>query len=201
MSRLTAAAAALTGLLLAGGAALAQVKIAPPPNTYERDAKMVAWDPGYKKSFPLLRNFEVLAPSTAPDKKSGYNCIAHSIRNYTTWVWPGNKLSDFDALYGRHGYRRTKTLDYRFDARYEKIVLYAKVGPNGQLDCTHGSRQLADGTWTSKLGSGPLIRHDDPNSVGGPTYGKPVFVYVRPRKQPIIKPATAAVAGLTTPSR
>jgi hypothetical protein len=208
MSRFTTTAVALAGLLLASGAALGQIKPAPPPSTYDRDAKMLAWDPGWKKSFPNLANFEVLAPSTGKaGTKGAYNCIAHSLRIYTRWVWEGNKLSDFDRLYGQHGFRRIKTLDYRFDARYEKVVLYAKVGPTGELDCTHGSRQLTDGTWTSKLGAGPLIRHDTPESVSGPSYGKPVYVYIRPRKQPIIKPdapskpAATAIAGLTTPSK
>jgi hypothetical protein len=189
---------AALGLMMFGGEAFAQKKPAPPPSTYERDAHMLAWDKGWKTSFPFLKNFEVLAPSTASDKKTGYNCIAHTVRVYTQWVWPGDKLTQFDQLYGRYGFRRIKGLDYRFDSRYEKIVLYAKVHSDGRLECTHGSRQLADGTWTSKLGAGPLIRHHDPNSVGGPSYGRPVHVYVRERKNPIIKPAPSRPAVAST---
>lgn len=188
-------------LVVAGEAAFGQVKPAPRPGTYARDAHMLAWDPSWKQSFPNLKAFEVLAPSTGKAGTRGaYNCIAHTLRVYHTWVWPGARVADFDALYGRAGYRRVRGLDYRFNARYEKIVLYAKVLPGGQLECTHGSRQLADGTWTSKLGAGPLIRHRDPTSVGGPSYGRPVYVYLRPRKQPIFtapSPPRTAVAGLT----
>lgn len=182
---LLATVIALSAMLVASELAFAQVKPAPAPKTYARDAHMLAWDPSWKKSFPQLQNFEVLAPSTGKaGTKGAYNCIAHTLRNYSTWVWPGDKLADFDKLYGQAGFRRIKGLDFRFDERFEKIVLYAKVHPNGRLECTHGSKQLADGTWTSKLGAGPLIRHRDPNSVGGPSYGQPVYVYVRQRKQP-----------------
>ena len=175
--------ACLAALLL-GSAISAQVKPAPPRETYKRDSEMLAWDKGWKSSFPALRTFEVLAPSTAQDKKTGYNCIAHTVRVYTRWEWPGAQLAQFDSFYGKYGYRRVKGLDYRFDSRYEKVVLYAKVQAGGTLECTHGSRQLADGTWTSKLGSGPLIRHNTPDSLTGPSYGRPVHVYVRARKAP-----------------
>jgi len=203
MCRLSHAAVTLLGLMLACGAAMGQPKPAPPKGTYAQEEKLLAWSPGWKKDFPLLTNFEVLAPMTGKaGTKGAYNCIAHSLRIYTRWVWEGNKLSDFDRLYGSHGYRRIKGLDYRFDPKVEKIVLYAKQGPTGQLDCTHGSRQLADGTWTSKLGAGPLIRHDNPASVGGPSYGKPVFVYVRERKQPTFTPvATPRTPGTAVASR
>ena len=175
--------------LLFAGAAFGQRKAAPPPSTYERDAKMLAYNPNWKKDFPNLKKFEVLAPSTPKNKKGAYNCIAHTVRVYTRWVWPGDRLSDFDALYGKAGFRRVKGLDYRFDPRVEKIVLYAKVKQDGTLSCTHGCKQLADGTWTSKLGAGPLIRHHNPNSVNGPSYGRPVYVYVRKRAAPIFRPS------------
>jgi hypothetical protein len=150
----------------------------------------------WKTGFPGLGRFEVLAPPTAADKKTGYNCIAHTIRVYNKWVWPGTKVADFDRLYGSHGYKRMRKLDYRFNAELDKIVLYAKVHKNGVIECTHGARQLADGTWTSKLGSGPLIRHATPSAVGGPSYGRPIAVYVKVRRTPPIVPLPS-----TTPSR
>ena len=36
-----------------------------------------------------------------------------------------------------------------------------------------------DGTWTSKLGDGPLIRHLRASSVAGPSSGHPIAVYSR----------------------
>jgi hypothetical protein len=158
-------------------------------------------EPYWKNGFPNLGRFEVLAPATGGEKvKGAYNCIAHTLKIYNRWVWPGKRIADFDRLYGQHGYRRSGTLDYRFQASVEKIVLYAKVYRDGKLECTHGARQLADGTWTSKLGGGPLIRHATPAAVGGPSYGRPVAVYVRPRRTPVIAPtATAGAAKPSTP--
>jgi hypothetical protein len=136
----------------------------------------------WRSNFPNLRdNFQVLGPSTDPKKKSGYNCIAHTVRTYSGWVWPGTRVGDFDRLYRRHGYRRVRGLNYRAHPRLEKIVLYARR-QRGRWVCTHGALQLRDGTWSSKLGSGPLIRHDSPNALTGPSYGRPIAVYVRLRR-------------------
>jgi hypothetical protein len=145
--------------------------------------------PSWKTNFPNLGPYEVLAPSTGRENKKGaYNCIAHTLRIYSRWVWPGKKVADFDRLYNSHGYKRLRKVDYRFNPKLDKIVLYAKVLKNGQLECTHGARQLADGTWTSKLGGGPLIRHKTPAAVGGPSYGRPIAVYVKVRRASVILP-------------
>jgi hypothetical protein len=139
--------------------------------------------PSWKGGFPILGRYQVLAPSTGRENKKGaYNCIAHSLKIYDRWVWPGKRVADFDRLYGGHGYRRVRGLDYRFNPRLEKVVLYAKRDRAGQVECTHACRQLSDGTWTSKLGGGPLIRHASPDSVDGPSYGRPIAVYVRARR-------------------
>lgn len=174
--------AALFALALAGRTAQAQtIKPAPAGSKYAREYDLLR-SSSWASGFPNLGRFEVLAPSTGKaGEKGAYNCIAHSIKVYSRWVWPGTTVADFDKLYGSYGYRRVKGLDYRFDKRYEKIVLYAKVN-KGKWECTHGARQLADGTWTSKLGAGPLIRHERPESVAGPSYGKPIAVYVKLRK-------------------
>ena len=55
----------------------------------------------------------------------------------------------------------------------DKVVLFA-VNRDGKAEITHACRQLPDGTWSSKLGSLPLIRHLKPDDVAGPTYGAPV---------------------------
>jgi hypothetical protein len=155
---------------------------------------------GWKKDFPNLGRYEVLASATPKGKKKIlYNCIAHTLRTYDKWVWPGASISDFDKLYGAHGYKRISKLDYRFDARVDRIVLYAKKNKDGRIECTHGCRQLADGTWTSKLGQGPLIRHTTPGAVSGPSYGKPIAVYVKSRRTPpILPPSSTAVASRRT---
>ena len=128
-----------------------------------------------RRSFPRLGgNFEVLAPRTKV-----YNCIAWSIGITNRWVWPGYTISAFDQLYGSYGYRRISTKDYRLQPGVQKIVLYGRVYKNGRIKCTHGARQLADGTWTSKLGKLPLIRHMSPDALNGPSYGRPIAVYVK----------------------
>jgi hypothetical protein len=128
-----------------------------------------------RRSFPRLgTNFEVLAPRTKV-----YNCIAWSIGVTNRWVWPGPTISAFDQLYGMHGYKRLSTNDYSVQPGVQKIVLYAHVYKNGRIKCTHGARQLPDGTWTSKLGKLPLIRHKNPQALNGPSYGRPIAVYVK----------------------
>ena len=135
-------------------------------------------------SFPTLKanpsKFEVLGSATPSQfvSTNTYNCIAWSVGVVSNWVWPGaGRVSDFDVLYGRYGFRRISTLDYSLQRGVQKIVLYADSKGN----CTHGSWQNIDGTWTSKLGSGPLIRHAGPDVFGNGAndYGHPIAVYVR----------------------
>ena len=188
---------ALTG---AGVARAAEITPKPGPAAGKYSPEYKAMDEAsWKAEFPNLGNYEILAPFTGNDakKKPVYNCISHTLRIYHRWEWPGKDVSDFDRLYGEAGYKRIRKLDYTYDAKLEKIVLYAKKKKDGSIECTHGARQLADGTWTSKLGGGPLIRHDTPESVAGPSYGKPVAVYVRARKTPVIGPAATKPARTT----
>jgi hypothetical protein len=148
--------AVVCALALTTGTSLAQTptptptpKPAPPQSRFPKEYALLH-STDWRTSFPNLGRFEVLAPSTGKAGEPGaYNCIAHSLKIYTRWVWPGTTVGEFDKLYSSHGYRRVRGLDYRFDSRYEKIVLFAKVHPGGKIECTHGARQLADGTWTS----------------------------------------------------
>jgi hypothetical protein len=185
--------AIFTALLALGLAWGGPIKPGPDPAAYSRQYGIME-TPDFKTGFPRLGKFEVLAPATGkPGTKGSYNCIAHSMRVYDRWIWPGTRVADFDKEYAKVGLRRVKGLDYRFDPKVEKVVLFANVKANGVVECTHGARQLADGTWTSKLGQGPLIRHATPDSVAGPSYGRPIYLYVKSRVAPII--------DMPTPSR
>ncbi len=135
-----------------------------------------------RNGFPRLGDeYEVLAPATAR-----YNCIGWSLGDTSSWVWPRQAgqpatLDDFDSLYAYHGYRRVNRLDYRPDPDQDRVVLYARGREDGGADVTHAARQLRDGSWSSKLGSLPLIRHLHPDDVAGPSYGVPWVMYVRAR--------------------
>jgi hypothetical protein len=137
-----------------------------------------------RATFPYLgTNYEVLGPNTGPAAKAGsYNCIAWTVGITNRWQWPGYTVTSFDTYYGGFGYRRISSLDYRYQPGVAKIVLYGKKKADGSIETTHGARQLKDGTWSSKLGGLALIRHQTPDSLDGPSYGRPVAVYVRARK-------------------
>ncbi len=131
--------------------------------------------------FPYLgEQFEVLAPHT-----NRYNCIAWSVRVNYRWDWPAPNtrpatVRDFDAYYARYHFRPLPTgLDYRVVPGMEKVVLYGHVRPGRRIEPTHAARQLSDGTWTSKLGQAPRIRHLTPEALNGTSYGQPVKVYYR----------------------
>jgi hypothetical protein len=128
--------------------------------------------------FPRLgNNFEVLAPHS-----DTYNCIAWSMGIKDHWVWPGYSMSAFDKAYSRLGYRRLKSVNLRHERGVQKIVLYGTRTGNGSVNCTHAARQSSDGTWTSKLGKLPLIRHQSANALSGSSYGHPVAVYAKKKR-------------------
>ncbi len=136
--------------------------------------------PDERANFPNLgHGYEVLA--AASDR---YNCISWSLGVTDRWLWPARPglpitFGDFDDLYSRHGYRKLSALDFTRAAGHEKIVLYARVTPENVLEPTHAARQHDDGSWTSKVGKLPLIRHLQPGDLEGSIYGTPFAVYVR----------------------
>lgn len=137
--------------------------------------------PDIRQAFPRMKltDIEVLAPATKQ-----YNCIAHSLE-VKTWVNPetgseANPLEKMDNLYAKLGYVRQDGLNFAKEEGLEKVVVYAKLNNDGSIhDVTHAAKQESQGTWTSKLGSLPLIRHSTPEVLRGPVYGTPVAVYVR----------------------
>jgi hypothetical protein len=178
LSHRVALALALTTLALIGMASSAHAEERRPVgsafniNKYPSQRREI--DSIRKAGFPALgMDYEVLAPGT-----STYNCIAWSLGDTHDWIWPGTAVKSFDQLNAKHGFQKMAKLDFRVQPGVEKIVLYGKV-VNGRTVATHQARQMADGTWTSKLGKMAVIRHATPNSLDGPDYGKPVAVYSR----------------------
>ncbi|MDC0740691.1 type VI secretion system Vgr family protein [Polyangium mundeleinium] len=123
-------------------------------------------------------NFEVLGPHTRD-----YNCIAHTLGDHNQWVDPitgpaSNPLQGMDGIYGAQGYTRSSDMNFDLEPGKQKIVVYATKNPDGSIaDVTHGAIQDEHGTWTSKLGGWPLIRHETPGALNGADYGEPVAVY------------------------
>jgi hypothetical protein len=145
------------------------------------DERQTFFDPDFRRAFPRLgSNFEVLAPPT-PD----YNCISYSLGIRNRWVNPETGLqsavlSRMDKMYGAQGYRRLSKLDLSVEPGKQKVAVYMTMNPDGTLgEVTHAAVQQRDGTWTSKLGRGALIRHRTPEALRGAMYGLPVAVYVR----------------------
>ncbi|MCY3664657.1 MAG: hypothetical protein OXH81_03275 [Gemmatimonadetes bacterium] len=66
--------------------------------------------------------------------------------------------------------------DATFEVGVEKVAIFAIDGSP-----THAARQLADGTWTSKLGQLEDIEHRGLDQVGEGDYGEPVLFLKRPR--------------------
>lgn len=135
------------------------------------------------RGFPQLdRNFKII-DRPAQD----YNCIAYTLGLFNQWIDPQTgpanaPFAPMDQLYARYGYQRTPALDLAPNPQLQRIAIYALTTPNGAIkQITHAALQGSDGSWTSKLGHLPLIRHASPYAVDGPIYGVPVATYVRAR--------------------
>ncbi|MEO8498219.1 MAG: hypothetical protein ABI614_24400 [Planctomycetota bacterium] len=132
-------------------------------------------------SFPNLSSsrFEVTSEFSLE-----YNCIAWAAGDDARWWWPtgggywpidntsttsGSYLQAFATI----GY--VPADDAKLETDYEKVALYAKEG-----HVAHAARQLANGQWTSKLGSDVDIEHDL-RSIEGEVYGTVVQLLKRPR--------------------
>ena len=131
-------------------------------------------------SFPNLSSsgFEITSEFSLE-----YNCIAWAAGDNTRWWWPTGSdywptdgtettVDSFVHVFGTIGYE--PTIDDSLEAALEKVALYAKDG-----HVTHTARQLADGRWTSKLGSDMDIEHEL-HGIEGEVYGTVVQILKRP---------------------
>ncbi|MGO8747376.1 MAG: hypothetical protein ACLQNE_15430 [Thermoguttaceae bacterium] len=111
------------------------------------------------------------------------NCIAHACGARGEWwqpyprrFWPlgppyyNDKIESLIYLFKRRGYEDCG-LNATYEEGYEKIAIYGKGGKY-----THAARQLADGTWTSKLGPEDDVNHTTPEVVAGGTFGDVVKI-------------------------
>ncbi|MCE7874295.1 hypothetical protein DYH09_28530 [bacterium CPR1] len=148
--------------------------------------------------FPRLERKDFEAVSEA---SRDFNCIADSLGDHESNVWPGPAVSDFDELYARHGYVPIVGLDFSLQPELEKVVLFAiqpqdagyatyragltqdKLALMPGLICTHAILQQPDGSFTSKNGALERIKVLDPTELGGGDYGEPIRVYARKRDE------------------
>ena len=149
------------------------------------------------KAFPKLdddEKFEVTSKATP-----NYNCIAWAYGYSDRWMWPvpgGSTLLDGVYYYWPENGIMEPSIDnfikafrlkdyelcdnWEFEEEYQKIALYAK--PDNWDTCTHASRQLRNGCWTSKLGPSCDIQHGTPYSIENKDYGKVRCIMRRPFK-------------------
>jgi hypothetical protein len=116
--------------------------------------------------FPNLQQGQYKVTSSETPE---YNCIAHAAGAANDWWWPAEPpaywpdgiakeetLQSFMLAYQEVGYVKCEAQGRELEHGVEKVAIY--------VDCdgvpTHAARQLADGTWTSKLGEWEDIQHD-----------------------------------------
>lgn len=132
----------------------------------------------------LIRAFPGLAKShfeITSDPNALYNCIAWAAGDDQHFWWPGAfwprslgkqvTRENFVQAFETRGYAVCAHPDP--EVGFEKVALYEDNGIP-----THAARQLADGRWTSKLGSFHDIAHSL-DALNGDQYGAPVLYMKR----------------------
>jgi hypothetical protein len=137
----------------------------------------------WETDFPRLHanNHRVTSPAT-PD----YNCVAWAAEDTQHWWQPGEfwnvpnwpeidvGVGALEQAFSLLGYRDCGQ-DVGLEDGFTKIALYGSG-----LTYTHAARQLPTGKWTSKLGKGEDIEHDQPEDVAGGLYGEIAQIMKRP---------------------
>jgi len=118
------------------------------------------------------------------DPSEEQNCIGYAADRPGEWwepledtVWPDGVPRDYSvdslvAAFLTLGYAQCDSGSH--EVGYEKVAIYS----DGD-EYTHAARQLADGSWTSKLGREDDIRHPTPESLAGGAYGNVVRMLKR----------------------
>ena len=142
----------------------------------------------FKDRFPNLTddNHVVNSPQT-----NDYNCIGYAAGDDERWWWPQMKpqgywppdvadeitVDAFTQAFKNLGYDRCE--NGTLVEGFEKVVLYVESSNTP----THMSRQLSDGTWTSKLGPQWDIIHNAVSDLDGPEYGEGKYYFSRKIKK------------------
>jgi len=157
----------------------------PAPKPIDTDRAAMT-SPETVKSLPRLGSeFTILAPSGKT-----FNAFAHVIGVADRWIdvktgSPESPFSEMDRHLSSAGYRRTEGLDVSHRQGVKKVIVYGTVKPDGDvLAITAAAVQLADGTWSSKVGSMAVIGFARPAQLTGTAYGTIVAVYERQDSRP-----------------
>lgn len=146
---------------------------------------------GYQLPFPNLVQGEYRVTSPEDDK---YNCISYAADDNALWwthgerttlkgfYWPpgamhGDQLGALISCFECIGYSICN--NDSVEKGYDKVALYA----DKQGNWTHAAKQLPDGSWTSKLGEGVDIIHDNLEGVSGRLYGHVACFMKRPIRE------------------
>jgi hypothetical protein len=141
-----------------------------------------------ENEFPGLRttSWAVTSPAT-----KNYNCIAWAAGDTGRWwepdplllyFWPPQipRRYDIDAYAAAYGVLGFQICDDAVcEPGFEKLAIF--VGADGRP--THAARQLANGSWTSKLGPSEDIEHETVDSLAGQNYGH-AAVFLKRRLNP-----------------
>lgn len=141
-----------------------------------------------ERLFPALRGvlYEVTSPAQ-PD----YNCIAWAAGDASRWWepdqsqffhWPNGVLREYTPQAYAEAFRQLgfeECPDARLEEGWAKVAIFATE--DGLP--AHVARQLADGTWTSKLGKLEDIKHPALEHVSGQHYGRPIIILRRRRQR------------------
>jgi hypothetical protein len=136
----------------------------------------------------LFPHFDANGGTETGEADRRYNCVAWAAGRADAWWWPdaggdgfwpegaprAETVEAFVSAFALLGYAPCETAEH--EPGWEKVALYA--APSGVP--THAARQLPDGTWTSKLGRGPVVTHNTPHGVEGPVYGAVCCFLKRP---------------------
>lgn len=134
--------------------------------------------------FPALKRAEFTV--TSP-RDARYNCVAWAAGDVTRWWWPAEtpfafwpagiereeSVTSFIRAFGTLGFELATSAGH--EAEYEKVAIFASR--DGVP--THMARQLANGSWTSKLGGLEDISHSELHAVAGTEYGNVAAILQR----------------------
>jgi len=132
--------------------------------------------------FPKLAG-DVNFNKTSPEDEN-YNCIAWAYSRKDRIMWPGGEeekvldgfhfwpdgvedstdIKSFIEAFGLIGYEICDSWEHEIG--FQKVALYILND-----ECTHASRELSNGIWSSKLGKWYDIQHGSPYTIENETYG------------------------------